>query len=534
MFDLYRSASKSQRATNTGAPLTIRDVHDTITSKAHRKTVREVRKLAKKERRLNAKLDAIADDPMRYAKRARMMNDASGLEDARAELKKHHLPGVTFGGTFERRKKAKLTAHSGHVCLDLDHVEDAPSVRDSAMAIQSTALAFVSPSGDGVKCVVAVDPVPTDDAGHKAAYAAVAAAYEVVTQGKLDDAGSDVTRLCFLSHDPDATIRDEPARVTWTMPEPQPDPEPEAVFRTESAGVGSQRGYAHSGKLDAGARSLIDKWTAEVARASEGVRNNTLNSGGLVISGLVKAGRAPMSVLDELDAIAMAGGLTKEEVAATHHQYWNAAEPKESRPRPQRHALLQRSERTETYVMASEDFNDDSEVIVHKPFVREPVPEPQPAKKSKSKKKKSKKSKRTQDEIRQAAREATVAFINPSAYSPADVPKVVDDAPLEQADEGSAEQPDYFTEREAVKDWTPNRYCRTCENSFWCDLSLPEERQWRLCTMCEGRVQRAKHGDAGRLESEYSTTPVGQTFEGDPDGVWKITYHYDDILKEPA
>lgn len=131
-----------------------------------------------------------------------------------------NLPAVTFGSELKSREKSipleqRLSSYSGLVCLDFDDV-DVGYVLSEVSQFPSTRLAFISPSGQGVKVVVSVSPMPQNDIEYKAAFAAVVEQYEHI--GDIDRSGSDVTRLCFLCHDTNAHFKEtEILPIKWQL-----------------------------------------------------------------------------------------------------------------------------------------------------------------------------------------------------------------------------------------------------------------------------------------------------------------------------
>ena len=129
---------------------------------------------------------------------------------------KANLPAVAFSGEFKQRNKNGLIKHSGYVCLDFD-LADNPRINREAMRKDRHTLAcFDSPSG-GLKVVVEVD-----HSDHSAAYKAAREYYETKHFLKADESGSDVSRLCYLSHDPAAhfNYNAHPIQVPTKKPEP--------------------------------------------------------------------------------------------------------------------------------------------------------------------------------------------------------------------------------------------------------------------------------------------------------------------------
>lgn len=132
-------------------------------------------------------------------------NDRRAAKEAVANKKKR-LPGVLWSGIFSQRKKDALLEHSGLLCADLDELGDKlPAVRAKLRESPYVWALFVSPTGDGLKCVFRIQ---SDAHEHKASFRAVEEHVRVLTGIQIDQSCSDVARLCFLSHDPDAHLNE--------------------------------------------------------------------------------------------------------------------------------------------------------------------------------------------------------------------------------------------------------------------------------------------------------------------------------------
>jgi len=122
---------------------------------------------------------------------------ATDGEDEQAELKRR-LPGVMFAGTFAKRSSKDLIEASGLICIDFDHIDNPGERIDQMRFDPHIVMAFVSPRGHGIKAVFAIK-----DGDHQGAFETVrdycAAMYEL----EADESGKDVSRLCFLSVDPE-------------------------------------------------------------------------------------------------------------------------------------------------------------------------------------------------------------------------------------------------------------------------------------------------------------------------------------------
>ncbi len=135
---------------------------------------------------------------------------AQGNKEAANEKKKTLLAFTPSAVFTEKRQMPFLEMYSGFVHLDFDKLT--PEQLQTAFAIISkisyTSLCFISPSGNGLKVFVEVS---TELEYHDIAYLQVQKYYEDATGLKADPSCKDVTRLCFMSHDPNAyrTIQNE-------------------------------------------------------------------------------------------------------------------------------------------------------------------------------------------------------------------------------------------------------------------------------------------------------------------------------------
>ncbi len=128
-----------------------------------------------------------------------------------ADSKKKQLLAFTPSAVFtDKRQMPFLEMYSGFVHLDFDKLteEQLENAFATISTIPYTALCFISPSGNGLKVFIEVN---TELENHDSAYQQVQKFYEDATGLKADDKCKDVTRLCFMSHDPNAyrTIQNE-------------------------------------------------------------------------------------------------------------------------------------------------------------------------------------------------------------------------------------------------------------------------------------------------------------------------------------
>jgi len=127
---------------------------------------------------------------------------------------KAKLPSICFSGTFSKRANDALIKHSGLVAIDFDHIGDRLSeFRSRIIADKFTYIAFISPSGDGMKVVV---KIPDNISTHKLSCDALTDYYK---DQSLDEF-KDVARVCFEGADPDIYFNPESDEFT-TLKEEQ-------------------------------------------------------------------------------------------------------------------------------------------------------------------------------------------------------------------------------------------------------------------------------------------------------------------------
>ena len=136
------------------------------------------------------------------------------------DREKEKLPAVAFSGIFLRRKADALKIHSGLVTIDIDDLplDDIPYLLSQLAQMPEVLLAFVSPSGAGIKAIVRVDPIPNNDLEHKGAYQACLEFFDDLATEydfEIDTSGKDCSRLCFLAHDPLLILHTDAPFIDW-------------------------------------------------------------------------------------------------------------------------------------------------------------------------------------------------------------------------------------------------------------------------------------------------------------------------------
>lgn len=108
-------------------------------------------------------------------------------------------PSATFKGG---RKLDYLQNYNQIIVLDIDKVEKnkLAEIKQKAIELSTTFVAFISPSNNGLKLFIKVS---TNQDEHKNTYNILKEFYEKELEIEIDKSGKDITRLCFYSFDPE-------------------------------------------------------------------------------------------------------------------------------------------------------------------------------------------------------------------------------------------------------------------------------------------------------------------------------------------
>ena len=140
---------------------------------------------------------------------------ASSDEKRFRRLKQSLLPYVTPAGIFSYRKEDHLLVPAGEFVIDIDHLsspEEAICWRDTLFADERLRpdLSFVSPSTTGIKLLVPYR-LSIKKTVEESFDEAVRFAWEYLEWKyglKADATNADLSRACFLCHDPSARLGD--------------------------------------------------------------------------------------------------------------------------------------------------------------------------------------------------------------------------------------------------------------------------------------------------------------------------------------
>jgi hypothetical protein len=188
------------------------------------------------------------------------------------DQEKRKLPAVTFAGVFTVRSKNGFLLPSGFLVLDLDagdnpqvldSLEAAAKVRDRLLEWEHCAAAWVSPSGLGVKLLVAVDSTTCAEKFADLFRAACAQLHERFGL-VADPSGKDVSRLCFVSWDAGAWMRDNAPPLLPSVLQVETQQEPGGTLPSLPVASGTterreRKPFDHFNKV-ADFPALLRKW----------------------------------------------------------------------------------------------------------------------------------------------------------------------------------------------------------------------------------------------------------------------------------
>lgn len=122
-------------------------------------------------------------------------------DDKKATELKRGLPGFTISASFQKRRKEEyIECYSGLLHLDYDKLDDVEELKAKVVKDPCTYAAFISPSGNGLKVLVKSN---NNLSTHTHAFNALKERYDAMVGVESDRSVKDVTRLCFISYDPD-------------------------------------------------------------------------------------------------------------------------------------------------------------------------------------------------------------------------------------------------------------------------------------------------------------------------------------------
>jgi hypothetical protein len=130
---------------------------------------------------------------------------------------KIRLPSVTFSGLFSEMRKIESVIKYNDICVvDIDKIYS-KNIQEYLDILHSDPYVFsfwLSPSGKGIKGLVkfkyATEPaISSSYEHHKFAFSELSNYIDKKYNIEIDKSGSDVTRLCFVSSDPNLILKEQ-------------------------------------------------------------------------------------------------------------------------------------------------------------------------------------------------------------------------------------------------------------------------------------------------------------------------------------
>ena len=218
-------------------------------------------------------------------KRFKEQNDAilairNEKDPKKQEELKVALPGVVFQGKFTRRKNDCLVKASGFMILDFDckSEDESRAIFEKIKDDPYMYAIFRSVRGVGYKALIRI-PVVNDDAEYKEYFLSMKDRYP-----ELDDSGKDISRLCFVTSDPEMRVNTS-ARVWDKKKEKQ-------IVLPPTKGTN----YTKLNQAANIIRSAVE------GQRHEKIRNASILVGGWVAAGIIDRADAEIILIREANA----------------------------------------------------------------------------------------------------------------------------------------------------------------------------------------------------------------------------------------
>ena len=130
--------------------------------------------------------------------------------------KKKKLSSFIFSGTlYDTRFKFDISGYTSLMIVDIDKLESADSIKDKLKNDIHIVATWLSPSGNGLKALLYLEydkEYPYADTWIYHEYCAFPQIKKYLCETyniNIDPSGDDITRLCFVSYDPDIHLKRE-------------------------------------------------------------------------------------------------------------------------------------------------------------------------------------------------------------------------------------------------------------------------------------------------------------------------------------
>lgn len=149
----------------------------------------------------------------RYLERTAMLRSLTDPKEIR-KYKASKFDYVTFAGKFSKRADKCLIHPSGVLTLDLDDVDNVLELKQALILdpFLKVELLFVSPSGKGLKCIIAIN---LDKYPFIKWFEGASGYIRRTYHHQVDPSGKDLSRACFLPHDPEVYMNPDYLNTTF-------------------------------------------------------------------------------------------------------------------------------------------------------------------------------------------------------------------------------------------------------------------------------------------------------------------------------
>lgn len=153
---------------------------------------------------------------LKAIKNGRWMDDIAAVRDARDKKQddllkqlKHSLPAVTWSGVFEERVDDACVVYNNLMVVDIDDISDR-RLKRLKIELKENPWVFSYFDGPtkGIKILVFIDS--PQDWHNTHAFQYIEEAFSTIYNIEIDASGKNISRLCFVSYDPDMYVNPNP------------------------------------------------------------------------------------------------------------------------------------------------------------------------------------------------------------------------------------------------------------------------------------------------------------------------------------
>lgn len=205
----------------------------------------------------------------RWADKVQKARDLYSSDKDAYDQEKRNLPCAIFSGVFSKRSADGILEYSKTIVLDIDKLsqEEINDYKESFKGDGFIYSYFTSPSGFGLKVLV---KLKCDQKDHLAAFLALEKHFKQNYAIVIDKSGKDISRLCYVSYDPELYINDEAQPFVFDIEEVSKSINTKRGFDDRPDKF---KGHVLSSKADYNFK-VCERWTQRTMQYEKGGRNN--------------------------------------------------------------------------------------------------------------------------------------------------------------------------------------------------------------------------------------------------------------------